>query len=193
MTTLQDLDESFAAVFLVGQHGMAGHSDGTLSHTWLPKSLLEMRLNGSPIGEIGLNALLAGYFNVPIALVSGDSAACAEARELLGDIEVVCVKQSISRQSARLLHPEVVRRRLRDAASRAIHRLASFRPYRPPPPLRIELRWSNPMLAQLTAMIPGAWRTGPCTVAFEGQSAMEVYRFFFTATSMSFAFEDLRY
>lgn len=192
-TTLQDLDESFAAVFLIGQHAMAGHPVGNLSHTWLPKILIEVRLNDHPIGEIGLNALLAGCFGVPVALVTGDKAACEEAQSLLGDVETVVIKHSVSRQSARLIHPELLYERLQEAASRAILRLPYLKPYRPEPPLRLTLRWSNPMFAQLISMIPGATQEDSCTVGFVGKDGLEVYRFFFTATSMSFAFHDRLY
>jgi D-amino peptidase len=190
MTTVEAMDQSYDGVFLVGQHAMAGHGTGDLSHTWIPKWLYGVRLNGQPVGEIGLNALLAGRLGVPVALVTGDEAACREASDLLGNVETAIVKQSISRQSARLMHPNQVRGLLTTSAERAVHRLQEFRPYRPDPPFRMELEWTTPMFAQLTAMIPGASASGPRTTAFEADDVMTTYRFFFAATFLSMAFED---
>jgi D-amino peptidase len=193
LTTVQGLDETFDAVFLVGQHSMAGHPVGNLSHTWIPKWLYNLRVNGMTMGEIGLNALLAGHFGVPVALVTGDSAACTEASELLGDIETVTVKHSVGRQSARLMHPDLVRQHLQVSAERAVRRLSDLRAYELQPPFWIELDWATPMFAQLVAMIPGARNSGPRTTVFEGRDVMEIYRFFYTATFMSAAFEDRLY
>ncbi len=190
MTTLEALDESFNGVFLVGQHAMAGHGTGNLSHTWIPKWLYEVRVNGQPMGEIGLNALVAGWLGVPVVLVSGDDTACREAVALLGDVETAIVKHSISRQSARLMHPSCVRGLLAASAERAVQRLEVFRPYRPAPPFKMELQWTTPMFAQLTSMIPGALASGPRTTTFEANDVMTIYRFFFAATFLSMAFED---
>ena len=63
-------------------------------------------LNGEIYGEIRLIAGLAGSIGVPVALVTGDEAACAEARVLLGDdLETVEVKKGIDRYSAEVLPP----------------------------------------------------------------------------------------
>jgi D-aminopeptidase len=43
----------------------------------------EARLNGEPVGELALNAAMAGVHRVAVALVSGDQALAAEARALL--------------------------------------------------------------------------------------------------------------
>ncbi|MFN8651538.1 MAG: M55 family metallopeptidase [Gemmatimonadales bacterium] len=47
--------------------------------------IMDVRLNGISVGEVGVNAMLAGTFGVPVALVTGDKAVGLEARALLGD------------------------------------------------------------------------------------------------------------
>ena len=88
----------------------------------------QVRVNGVPFGEVGLNAALAGAFGVPVALVSGDRALATEARELLGDqVETVVVKEPLGRYSARSVAPIVARRRIHDGAKRALaHHHAPF-------------------------------------------------------------------
>jgi len=64
------------------------------NHTYADR-VHDVRLNGKPVGELGLNAGLAGVHRVPVALVSGDSALAAEAKDLLGDgVATVVVKEA---------------------------------------------------------------------------------------------------
>ena len=46
---------------------------------------------------MGCNFLFAGYFGVPTVFLSGDAAACAEARGLVPNIITVAVKEGIDR------------------------------------------------------------------------------------------------
>jgi len=49
---------------------------------------------------------MAGYYDVPVIFVAGDKAVCDQARELLGNVETVAVKEGIG-AAALNLHPEV--------------------------------------------------------------------------------------
>jgi D-amino peptidase len=66
-----------------------------------------------------LEASITGYFGVPVALVTGDDKAAMEARELLGDVETVAVKEGLGRTSARLLPRQDALRRLKAGAKEA--------------------------------------------------------------------------
>ena len=137
-------DGSFNAALMVGQHAMSGTDGGHLSHTmsfWVE----EYRINDVPMGEVGLFMLMAGYFAVPLIMVSGDEAACAEARALLPNVETCEVKNGVKRGSshglsgednARFnslaihLHPDEARARIREHAFRAVRRIPEIAPYR---------------------------------------------------------------
>ena len=93
------VDKGFDGVFFLGYHAMAGTAGGVLSHTYRAQVFQEVRLNGVPVGETGLNAALSGYFGVPVAFLSGDDATCNEARNLLGSVTCVPVKKAVSRYS----------------------------------------------------------------------------------------------
>jgi D-aminopeptidase len=49
------LDAGADAVLFVGYHARAGSGPAVLAHT-MSDAILEVRLNGRPVGEIGLNA-----------------------------------------------------------------------------------------------------------------------------------------
>src|SRR2546426_12634919 len=97
----------FDAALFIGYHARAGTRHPILDHTYADR-IHEVRLNGKPVGELGLNAAFAGVHGVPVALVSGDSALAAEAKDLLGDgVATVVVKQAVGRHAAQSVAPAV--------------------------------------------------------------------------------------
>lgn len=94
------LDESFDAAIRLGQHAKVDTDGGHLCHSG-SLSRADWLLNGKSLGEIGFFMLRASYFNVPVIMVSGDAAACAEARKLVPSIETVCVIEGLKRGSTK--------------------------------------------------------------------------------------------
>src|ERR671936_1082558 len=98
------LEDGCDAALFVGMHAMAGTPDGVLSHTVSGQAWHELRFNGTPVGETGINAALCGHWGCPVLLVTGDRAVCREAKALLGDgLTTVEVKEGLGRFSARQL------------------------------------------------------------------------------------------
>src|SRR6478672_6538618 len=124
---VEGIDGGFDAAMFIGYHARAGTGNAVIDHTYTDR-VYEVRVNGQPFGEAGLNAALAGAFGVPVALVSGDRALAAEVRELLGEqVETVVVKEPLGRYAARAVAPAVARRRIHDGAKRALaHSHAPF-------------------------------------------------------------------
>ena len=100
------IERGYDAVLFVGYHAKAGTQDGVLSHT-MAKFVDEFTLNGISLPEMGYNALVAGMYDTPVVYLSGDTAACRQAKELFGDIVTTAVKEGLSKNSAICLHPEV--------------------------------------------------------------------------------------
>ncbi|NLI96349.1 MAG: M55 family metallopeptidase, partial [Synergistaceae bacterium] len=82
--------QGFDAAFFLCTHAMAGTEKAVLDHTLSGSTVYEVRLNGLRVGETGINAALCGFLGVPVALVTGDLAACWEAESLLGEGLVTC-------------------------------------------------------------------------------------------------------
>lgn len=158
------LDESFDAVMIVGQHAMAGTLDGFLDHTQSSTSWYEFTLNGPAVGEIGQFACLAGAFDVPVVLVTGDAAATEEATKLLGPIEVVSVKEGRGRNFALCLAPRRARELIREGAARAIGRLGKVKPWKPTCPIEVVLRLNRSDYADRIAYRQGNERVDARTV-----------------------------
>jgi D-amino peptidase len=73
-----------------------GHNDGCniLIEELDPRVQLHCGwLNGTEVGEIGLNGAVCAHFGVPVVAVCGCQAACAEATQLLGPVETAVVER----------------------------------------------------------------------------------------------------
>src|ERR671936_2260512 len=104
------LESGVDAALFVGMHAMAGTADGVLNHTVSGVDYQNLWFNGTLVGETGINAALCGTWGCPVLMVTGDAAACREAKELLGDgLTTVQVKQGLTVKSARMLAPKRAR------------------------------------------------------------------------------------
>ena len=71
-------DGAFDGAAFIGYHAGAGHATGVIAHTYSSATVLEIRINGVPHNEAGLNAIRLGYHGVPVILVAGDDALAGE-------------------------------------------------------------------------------------------------------------------
>lgn len=144
------LDSSFAGVVLLGYHAMNGTRDGVLHHT--QSSLMESKYwyDGVERGEIFQSATLAGHYGVPVILVTGDEAACREARATLGeDLVTVAVKKGIHREAAVLIAAEETKEMLIQGAQRAMASLPTRKALQPTFPIEMRVRSLGPNGASL--------------------------------------------
>ena len=123
LSMVQGVDEVDGVLF-VGYHARAGSPDGILDHTWSSRTVANVWLNDILVGEYGLNAAVAGHFDVPVLMVTGDQTACMQTVELLGDLETVVVKHATGRYSAECLPPKIAQGMIQKAAAKAVGRLA---------------------------------------------------------------------
>src|SRR5256885_3796182 len=119
---MQGLDASADVVFMVGYHGSISGESSVLSHTYNPSVISHVTLNGSRVGESGINALVALAHGVPVGLITGDQHTAAEADPFLACAERVAVKESFTRFGADNLHPEAARALIAEGARRAVER-----------------------------------------------------------------------
>lgn len=164
------LDDRFDAAVLVGYHARAGQH-GVLSHTLNGRQLHGLTLDDEPIGEIGVSVLLADEVGVPVRFVSGDDAACAEARALLGpDLDAFATKVAIDRLSARCLSPTRCAEGIHDGVLRA---LTASRPTARsrPGPVTLGCTWASTTIAHVVSWVPGVERIGPATTRLQAADA----------------------
>lgn len=170
---VQGLDASFDAALFVGYHAMSGTSPASIDHTYTD-AIHHVWLNGREVGEIGINAAFAGFHGVPVALVTGDQLATAEARALLGEVATVQVKEAYSRSAARCLPVAEARRLVREGARAALAQRRG--PLRFDAPYALKVEFVNTGQAEMAALMPGSERLDHRVVQYSHTSYVEVYR-----------------
>ncbi len=199
---MQGLDGSFDGAFFVGYHSQAS-SVGVLNHTYTG-TVVRYKVNGAPGGETAMNALIAGEYDVPVLLVTGDDQVCAEARALLGPVSTVEVKKAAGRYAAQCLHPAKARELIQAAAERAVREkitaslaawvqggsagvvdtpgvvgmagVAGVKPLKAARPTLVELTFQVSAMADGAALMPGVERVDNLTVGYTAPDYLTAYR-----------------
>lgn len=168
---MEGIDSSFDGAIFIGYHAGTTNLDGVRAHTMSSATLTDVRINDVSSNETIWNAAIAGHFDVPVIMVSGDEATAAEARALLPHIETAIVKHSISFHSATTLTPAAGQELIRRTAERAVVRLSAgeFRPYRVERPVSITVRFKHYQRSQLLALLPWFERPDAHAVRFRAQ------------------------
>jgi D-amino peptidase len=161
---MQGIDSSFAAVIFIGYHAREGRANAVLAHTMEGDEVI--KLNGVEVPEAGFNAAIAGDFGVPVVFLSGDQAICDDARQLLGPIETVAVKQAIGFHSAVMVNPQKAQALIREGVTHAVERRKDIKPYVISHPVKVEDRFNEIAKAEIAAYIPGVERENGNTVVF---------------------------
>ena len=177
LSMMAGIDGSFDACVFVGYHAEAGTAAAILDHTISGSSVYGITVNGLEVPELGLNAAIAGYYGVPVIMLSGDAAACRQARSVLGEALVtVAVKEALSRTAARLVPLPEARKRLQEAATEALARRAQRQPFRFSPPYQFSLAFQNSAQAELGELLPMVKRANARTLTFSTQDYLEGFK-----------------
>lgn len=173
---LEGIDSGCDAAFFVGYHGAIGDASAVMGHTYSPRVIFECRLNGEPVGELTINAALAGHFGVPIALVSGDQTTLEEAKRTLPWAVTVEAKSSINYFAADGRSPAAVNAALQSGAAEAVARASKMQPFKFLPPITMEIDTLRTSQADALELIPGMRRAGARCVAFVADDFAATYR-----------------
>ena len=138
MFMMEGLDSSFNAVFFVGYHGMRGSYSSILEHTYSSRVVYNLFINDKQMGETGINAAIAGYYGVPVALVTGDRKMMEEAESLLGKVETAIVKEAVGRTAARCLSPIKARQLIKKGAIKSLRKVDKLNPFKIEPPITLK-------------------------------------------------------
>ena len=171
---VQGLDESFDAAIFIGYHARAGTENAFLAHTG-SGSVKGLWLNGTEVGEGGLNASFAGALGVPVILAAGDQSFADQFAELTG-AKTVGTKVAIGQQVARLVHPNEVNRRLAAGTRDALAERSGRRPFEVGSPVSIRMKFATTTRADILQAIPGMNRIDGVTVQYEAENMDQAYR-----------------
>ncbi len=185
MYMMQGLDASFDAVFFVSYHGSMASEASTLSHTYNPKAIARVLLNGLEVGESGINALVALGHGVPIVLVTGDDTTATEATRVSPGVKTAVVKHSVTRFAAESLHPTEAKAVIRDAAAAALTDLASASVPQITLPATLEIQFQTGDMAEMATWVAGVERADTRTVTVTDEDPIRLFRTFITVVLLT--------
>jgi D-amino peptidase len=169
--------ESFDAAVLVGYHAMAKTMRAIHPHTIAGAVVSEIRINGRPHGETGLNAAVLASLGIPTIMVTGDGTTMREAREFLGDnIETVQVKEARGHNAAICRPLAACHADIREAAKRALEKLGAVEPYAPEGPWALEIDFNTMAQCNRASRTANIERTGPLSARVHGDTPWEQYQ-----------------
>lgn len=167
------IDRTFDAAVFIGYHASTTNPTGVRAHTFSSATLTKVTLNGVEMSEGAWNAAIAGHFDVPIVMVSGDDAAVAEIRKVVGPIEGVETKTSLGFHSAITRTPAAVRAQIGPAVTAGLARRATLKPYKPQGPLVVDVTFKHYLPAEVLAYLPMFERSSAHSVRFRPKDMAE--------------------
>lgn len=138
-----ELDETYSGVLMIGYHAMAGTANAVLAHTYSSEAHRAIRVNGLDVGEIALDASVAGELGVPVLFVSSDDKGCKEALRFMPWVEMVSTKRGLGRNCAHSRHPAVVEKWICEAVCRAVENISMKKPFGFKNPVKIEIQFEK--------------------------------------------------
>jgi len=172
---LQELNNTFQAVALIGYHSRAGSGTSPLAHT-LTGKLTGIKLNNRDVSEYLIDAYTCAYVGVPLVFISGDQGICAEAVDFNPSIGAVAVKQGVGNSTINI-HPDLAVARIREGMMQAVKSSLSQPALPLPNHFALEVHYRAARDAYHDGFYPSAQQTGPTTVRFETDDYFEILRF----------------
>ncbi len=167
LSMMQGLDQSYDAVIFIGYHARAGTKDGVLDHTISGGTIYSIKVNGSEMSEAELNALIAGWHNVPVVLIAGDAEICKQTKKSLGgELEVAIVKRAVGRYAAKTLTPQKAQELIQKKTKIALEKRNKIKPFKQKAPYRFDVNFLRSSMADMAELIPQVERTGGRSVRF---------------------------
>jgi len=171
---VQELDETFHAVAMIGYHSQAGSGGSPLAHTMSGK-IAHIKINDRYASEFLLHAYAASSVNVPVVFVSGDEGLCREVESLNPNILTNAVMRGIG-DSTVSIHPGLAVRRIREGVRQAVQSDVSRCHVPLPERFAVEIRYKKHTDAYRYSFFPGARLKEPYAIRFEADDYFEVLK-----------------
>ena len=166
--------DDYGAVIFTGYHAWASCPGNPLSHTMNTRND-HVLLNGVKCSEFLINTYTAGYFGVPVVMVTGDKALCDFAKALIPEITAVPVNEGRG-GGVTTIHPDEAVERIEAAAKEAVKK-ADLCKVPMPEHFHMEIYFVKHAMAYSKSFYPGATLKDDKYVCFDSDDWYEVLRF----------------
>jgi D-amino peptidase len=170
------LERRYAGLAFVGQHSLAGVRAGIMAHSYSSLGIQNMLMIGKPVGEIGTIVALAGWYNTPVILLTGDQTAAKELLDIVPEAEVAVVKEGLARYACISMSAPAARELIRERARRAMEKIGKIRPYKIEGPVTIQYEYTtrNSLPAD-AGLRPGVEVLDDRTIRYRGKDFWEAW------------------
>jgi D-amino peptidase len=172
---VQELDESFDALLMIGYHSFGGSSSNPLSHTLSSSTLNYIKLNGEFASEFLIHSYAAANMEVPVVFLSGDEGICKEANTLNQNIKTIAVNKGVG-NSVISIHPQLATKKIKEGVEFVLKGDINKCKVKLPDHFKIELSFRNHGRAYKASFYPKMKQLSSTNVVFESDDYFEVLR-----------------
>lgn len=143
MKDMEWVVKEICAVVMIGMHAMAGTQNAFLDHTQSSATIHHYFYNDKRIGELSQMGVFVGHFGIPVVAVSGDKAACNEAREIFDGVYTASVKESTERNVATCLSEKLATELIYEAVKNGYENRSKVKPLILPLPFTVKVEFNR--------------------------------------------------
>ncbi|MGW8181122.1 MAG: M55 family metallopeptidase, partial [bacterium] len=170
------LERDFSAIAFIGQHARANSSAAVMAHSYSSLGIQRILMNGKEVGEIETAAALAGWFGVPVILLTGDQAAAEDLLAIVPEAETAVVKEGLGYYACVSLSAEASQSLIEEKARAALGRIETVPPYKIEGPVTIEIeRTTRSTPSPNEPLSPQTERIDARTLRYSGGDFMEAW------------------
>ena len=178
---MQGVDDNPDISMCIGYHSRPGEK-GILSHTIRGSSVVQhFYINDKASSEFEINAGIAGYYNVPIGLIAGDSDIVNDAKNLIPNIIGAPVKETINKFSAKNLSGNETFKLIKIRATKCVQNYKEFKPIKYKTPVKMSVEFASDLMADVVSMMPGVKRDSRQVISFESDDYIEAWKCMYAA------------
>lgn len=161
--------EVYDQVFLVGYHAGTGALKGNMDHSYSNRRIHKISMNGRRMNEALLNAAYAGYYGVPVTLITGDKTLSAEIlnENAMPWVNFVTTKEALSKFAAKNYSSLRVREKTAEAVQKALSKTKTDYPlYKFESPQTLQIEFISSSMADVACYMPKVKRLDGRTIEF---------------------------
>lgn len=171
---IQELDESFDALVMIGYHSAVGSETNSLAHTLNTRTHM-IRLNGEPASEFILFCLAAASLGVPTVFVSGDLGLMGEVERRNAKIGRLAVKRGAG-QSTVSMTPAASQAAIRAGVEKYLRGPLKDCLIDAPKEYVLDVTYVSPVMAYEKSFYPGCDYVGDKTNRLRADTIFDVMR-----------------
>lgn len=141
------IDESYDGVLFIGYHAY-DTPKATLAHVYSSSTFVSHLINGKEVGELQIDAAIAGKRGVKTIFVSSDDICVAQAKESFPWVKTVVTKQSLAWNSCISKHPDEVCDEIYNAVAEAVNEIENAKAYTIASPFELTVKYKRIEYAQ---------------------------------------------